>query len=449
MDRRLIDVEHLTIELTDGERDILHGNHGATLQKVLETVVRYAEALGAERLVDIEGPGHFVIPWASPGIAPPLEMLDELAEAGLETTHPFTLDPCSPLDFEPLDLTEAQQQLVLEMYRDQVPYDRRLLQLGLRDPDAYTCNPYVPEVGNTPEEGTILAWSESACAVFANSVLGARTNRNGAIMDLLSNIVGKTPLTGLLTDEGRRATRLVRIDTAELPHPQLLGAVLGRLVLADVPYIVGLDRFLGPGLNETTRDYLQEMGAGCATYGAVGLYHVENITPEAVAQDRDLLNPQSTTHVIDDRELDDLMSSFPKMWSREGARPERCFIGCPHLSLKQLNWWSDKIHRALKKRSRSRLAVDTLICTAPGVLEKFKTNVDAYDRLVDAGVKLGVTCVETLFEGGVIGDAKVVTNSTKLRAYAPAAFFADEELLEVMVSGKIGANTKPSGGAGS
>ena len=384
----MIDLEHLTIDMTDEERDTLRGEHGATLQKIMETVVRYAEALGAERLVDIEGPGHFVIPWASPGIAPPLEMLDELAEAGLETTHPFTLDPCSPLDFEPLDLTEAQQQLVLEMYRDQVMYDRRLLQLGLRDRDAYTCNPYVPEVGNAPEQGTILAWSESACAVFANSVLGARTNRNGAIMDLLSNIVGKTPLTGLLTDEGRRATRLVRIDTAELPHPQLLGAVLGRLVLADVPYIVGLDRFLGPGLNETTRDYLQEMGAGCATYGAVGLYHVENITPEAVAQGRDLLNPQSTTHVIDDRELDDLMSSFPKMWSREGARPERCFIGCPHLSLKQLNWWSDKIHRALKKRSRSRLAVDTLICTAPEVLKAFKTDVDSLQGLISSGVQL-------------------------------------------------------------
>jgi hypothetical protein len=83
--------------------------------------------------------------------------------------------------------------------------------------------------------------------------------------------------------------------------------------------------------------------------------------------------------------------------------------------------------------------VDTLICTAPGVLEKFQTDVDAYNRLVDAGVKLGVTCVETLFEGGVIGDAKVVTNSTKLRAYAPAVFFPDEELLEIMVSGEIGA----------
>ena len=75
----MIDVEDLTIELTDEERDTLSGKHGAALQKVMETVVLYAEALGAERLVDIEGPGHFVIPWASPGIAPPLEMLHELA----------------------------------------------------------------------------------------------------------------------------------------------------------------------------------------------------------------------------------------------------------------------------------------------------------------------------------------------------------------------------------
>jgi predicted aconitase len=203
-DERPPDIENLSIELTDDERDTLEGRRGVTLQKVMETVVRYAEALGAERLVEIEGPGHFVIPWASPGIAPPLEMLDELAEAGLETTHPFTLDPCAPLDFEPLDLTGDQQHLVQEMYSDQKAYDRRMLQLGMRDPDAYTCNPYLPEVGNVPEEGSIVAWSESACAVFANSVLGARTNRNGAIMDLLSNIVGKTPLTGLLTDEGRR-----------------------------------------------------------------------------------------------------------------------------------------------------------------------------------------------------------------------------------------------------
>jgi predicted aconitase len=438
MGQTALDLDNLSIELTEDERATLRGERGAVLRKVIETVVRYAEALGAERLVDIEGPGHFVIPWASPGIAPPLEMLDELAEAGLVTTHPFTLDPCAPLDFEPLDLTESQRKKVLEMYRDQKPYDRRLLQLGLRDPDAYTCNPYVPEVGNDPAKGTVVAWSESACAVFANSVLGARTNRNGAIMDLLSNIVGKTPLIGLLTDEGRKATHIVQLETAELPHPQLLGAAIGRLVLADVPFIVGLDRFLGPGLNTTTRDYLQEMGAGCATYGAVGLYHVENITPEAVALGSELVEPDATNHVMGDRELGELRSSFPKLWSTEGARPERCFIGCPHLSFEQLQWWADRILGRLGETGRERLAIDTLICSAPAVLEKIKTDKATVARLTDAGVNLGVTCVETLFEGGVIGDAKVITNSTKLRAYAPAVFFPDDELLEIMVSGEIG-----------
>jgi hypothetical protein len=113
-----------------------------------------------------------------------------------------------------------------------------------------------------------------------------------------------------------------------------------------------------------------------------------------------------------------------------------------------MNWWSEKIHHALQECGQSRLAIDTLICTAPGVLEVFKTDVEAYDRLIDAGVKIGVTCVETLFEGGVIGDAKVVTNSTKLRAYAPAVFFPEDELLGIMVSGRIGAETAPSGEAG-
>ena len=86
----MTDLENLGVTLTEDERDLLQGKRGPILQKVMTTVVRYAEALGAERLVEIERPGHFVLSWASPGIAPPLEMLDELAEAGLRTTHPFT-----------------------------------------------------------------------------------------------------------------------------------------------------------------------------------------------------------------------------------------------------------------------------------------------------------------------------------------------------------------------
>lgn len=407
------------------------------MQKVMKTVVLYGEALGAERLVDIEGEGHFVIPWASPGIAPPLEMLDELVAAGLKTKHPFTLDPNAPLDFENLGLRPEQEQALEHMYRDQARYDERMLQLGLRDTDAYTCNPYLPEVGNIPKRGTILAWSESACAVFANSVLGARTNRNGAIMDLLANIVGKTPLAGLLTDEGRRATWLVEVRTAKLPNPQLLGAAIGRKVLEDVPFIVGLDCFLGSGLSEETLDYLQEMGAACATHGAVGLYHVENITPEAVDQGTDLLVPDHATYVIDDQELQDLMASYPVMWANKEAKPEKCYIGCPHLSLRQLYWWTDKLHDALQARGQSQLAVETIIFAAPQVLRKFKADAKAHERLKRAGVKLSVTCAETLFEGGVSAGEAVITNSNKLRAYSTARFFPDGELIEILVSGEI------------
>ena len=433
----MTDLENLRIRLTPEEGDILRGKQGPTMQKVMKTVVLYGEALGAERLADIEGDGHFVIPWATPGIGPPLEMLDELVAAGLKTKHPFTLDPKAPLDFENLSLSPEQERVLERMYRYQARYDERMLQLGLRDTDAYTCNPYLPQVGNIPKRGTILAWSESSCVVFANSVLGARTNRNGAIMDLLSNIVGKTPLTGLLSDEGRRATCLVEVRTAKVPHPQLLGGAIGMKVLEDVPFIVGLDRFLGPRLSEETLDYLQEMGAACATYGAVGLYHVEKITPEAVDRGTDLLAPDHATYVIDDQVLKDLMPSYPVMWADKEAKPEKCFLGCPHLSLRQLYWWTNKIHNALQAKGQRQLAVETIICAAPQVLRKFKADVEAYERLRRAGVRLSATCVETLFENELSAGEAILTNSNKLRAYTTARFFPDEELVEILVSGEI------------
>ena len=189
----MADLRNLRIELSEQEWDILHGKQGPTMQKVLNTVVLYGEALAAERLVDIGGVGHFAIPWCAPGIAPPLEMLDELVAASLKTKHPFTLDPRAPLDFENLSLRPKQERTLEQMYQEQAQYDERMLQLGLRDRDAYTCSPCLPEVGNVPKRGTVLAWSESSCVIYANSVLGARSNRNGAIMDLLSNIVGKNP----------------------------------------------------------------------------------------------------------------------------------------------------------------------------------------------------------------------------------------------------------------
>jgi predicted aconitase len=431
-------LKDLKIKLTQDEIEILNGSQGPTKQKIMETVVLYGEALGAERLVDIEGDGHFVIPFVLPGTAPSMEMLAELMAAGLKTKFPFTMDPKAPLDFENLSLKQDQEKILLEMYKDQAQYDEGMVALGLRDEDAYTCNPYLPEVGNTPQRGTILAWSESACAVFANSVLAARTNRNGAIMDLLSNIVGKTPLVGLLTDEGRKATWRVEVKTSSLPYPALLGAVIGRQVMADVPFIVGLDRFLGSGLNQVRTDYLHEMGAACATFGAVGLYHVENITPEAVDYGQDLLAPEHHLYVVDDRTIQDEQDSYRVLWADKEAKPTKCFIGCPHLSLGQMNWWANKISDALKAKNQRHLAVQTIICAAPDTLEKFRADHKAaHEGLQHAGVKFSVTCAMTLFDNDLSADEAIITNSNKLRAYTTARFFPDDELSDILVAGEI------------
>ena len=433
----MTNLENLNIKLSQEELDLLHGSQGSTMQKVMKTVVLYGEALEAERLADIEGPGHFVIPWSSPGIAPPLELLEELADAGLKTKFPFTLDPRPPFDFENLFVRPEEEAAIEAMYCNQARYDELMIQLGLRDQDAYTCNPYQPEVGNIPVRDAVLAWSESACAVYANSVLGARTNRNGAIMDILTNIVGKTPLAGLLTDEGRKATWLVEIMTEKQPTPQLLGAAIGLKVLEDVPYIVNLDRYLNPELDADTTDFLQEMGTACATYGAVGLFHVENITPEAVDFGKDLLVPGFQTYVIDEHELQKLFDSFPLLRTDENAKPERCYIGCPHLSLHQLYWWANAIHVALQVHKKKHLEIDTVLCAAPKVLELFKKDGSVYLQLKEAGIKFSPACSETIFETRLCSGRPILTNSTKLRAYTTARFMPDEVLVEALVTGKV------------
>ncbi len=213
------------MRLTSEEQAILDGEHGKPLQKAVKAVVLYGEAVGASHLVDIEGEGHFSISDSTPGVSAPLELLTELTQANLRTKFDFTLDPKEPLDFKNLGLTEAQKIEFRRMYPTSQQYQHHMRALGLKNRQAYTCSPYVFEDGNIPQFGQILAWSESSCVVYANSALGARTNRTAAILDLLSNIVGKTPYFGLLTDEGRKAERLIEVKTETLPHPQLLATL--------------------------------------------------------------------------------------------------------------------------------------------------------------------------------------------------------------------------------
>jgi predicted aconitase len=427
------------LRLTRPERGILDGKKGEVWQKVMKTVALYAEACGARRMVPINGAAHMVISQAMEGLGPRIEMLEELVGAGLKIGLPFTVDP-KPIDERGPDWTREQKKAFQKLYGRQSDFEALLKKLGLRDDDAFTCTCYLPQVGNIPRRGAYLAWSESSAVVFANSVLGARTNRNGAIMDLLCNLTGRAPFFGLLTDRGRKAAWLIEIKTSGLPEAQVLGGIIGKRVGGAVPYLTGLDVFLGSRLNQATVDYLKEMGAACAALGAVGLYHVENITPEACDQKRRLLTEDCQTLIIRDADLLAARKSFPVLWTNKRARPYLCLVGCPHLSLRELYWWAGNLSRVLREFGRSRIQVRTILCAAPQVLKAFRKRGRVYQKLVRAGVELSGVCSEQVMNNPHVSDKAVITNSNKLRAYTTARYFPSQELLGILATGKIGAN---------
>jgi predicted aconitase len=422
------------MDLTSEERAILIGDQGEILRKAMESVVLYGEIFNAKRLVPIDGAPHLVTSVAVNVIKPYFKMVNDLIGAGLRTSKPFTVDP-RPLDYENVQCGLLQKILFKFIFGKQKAYEEKLVQLGLKDLNAFTCTCYLPEVGNVPKKGDILSWSESSAVVFANSVLGARTNRNSAGIDLLCNIVGKAPLFGLLTDEGRRAMWLVEVKTSALPNAQLLGSAIGMRVVEDVPYVIGLNQFLGQGLNEASIAYLKDLGAAAASNGAVGLYHIENITPEAVEIKSDLLVTGYQKYVVDDAELEQVMRSYPVLWKHENARPYRCFIGCPHLTFQQLVWWAQQIYEALEKLNQKRVKVDTILCTAPDVAERFKECREEFEKLVSSGVKITSICPLMYMSNPLTLNKPVITNSNKLRTYSPARFFLDGQVLAIVCRG--------------
>jgi predicted aconitase len=228
---------------------------------------------------------------------------------------------------------------------------------------------------------------------------------------------------------------LVEVKTSRVPNAQVLGSAIGMKVVEDVPYITGLDQFLGGEITTATRDYLKDMGAASASNGAVGLYHVENLTPEAVEQGRDLLTENYQTYTIDDAEIERVIRSYPVMWRKAEAKPRLCFIGCPHLSLQQLESWSDAIVGALSKRGRTKVAIPTILCAAPDVIEAFAKDRARYEQLQATGARLTSICALMYMNNPLCAKKPVITNSNKLRTYTTAKFMLDDEILEQIVNG--------------
>ena len=422
------------MKLTDEQQAILNGSRGETMAKVMETLVRYGELFGADEMVPVTSRcNHLVTSFGLKALAPVYGLMDQLIEAGAVSSQPFSADP-RPLD--PHVPSSFLQNFVFKhfMYTKQDFYEDQLQKLGLMDKDAFTCTCYMKEVGNTPNKGDILSWSESSAVVYANSVIGARCNRNSGIIDLMGSIVGFVPSFGFLKDEGRRADWVIEIKTTKKPEAQLLGSAIGMKVMEDVPFIRGLDRWLGDTLDESARTYLKDFGAATASNGAVGLYHVEHLTPEAVELGDSLIREGARTYVIDDAELQRVYDSYPVIWKNKNAKPKLCFMGCPHMSLNQLIDWTERVEAGLKAAGNSRVVIPTVFTAAPGVLREFaKTPYAA--RLKATGVITSYICPLMYMNNPLSTSMPVITSSNKLRTYTSARYYTDDEILTQITKG--------------
>ena len=357
--------------------------------------------------------------------------MDEIIDAGLKTPYPFTVDP-RPIDYENVKVGLLNKLIFSKiMYSQQKHYEEQLSKIGLKNKNAFSCTCYLSDVGNTPKYGDILSWAESSAVVYANSVLGARCNRNSGMLDIFGSLLGLVPEFGLLTDEGRKASWVVEIKTSSLPEAQILGSAIGMKVMEDVPYVKGLDKFLGDKLNDQTISYLKDFGAATASNGAVGLYHIENLTPEAKKLGEKLLKEEYKTYVIDDAELERVYKSYPVMWKNKNAKPTLCFIGCPHLTFDQLVSWTHRIEEALQKSGRKKVKVRTIMTTAPDVLSHFKRS-EEYAKLIGFGVKISSICPLMYTNNPIAGSKPIITNSNKLRTYSKSRYYKDEDILKLI-----------------
>ena len=419
--------------LTEEQKALLNGEKGEVMAKIVKTLIMFGDTFGAQRMVPVTSEyGHTVISYGLKVLGPVLDVFDEIIDAGLTDGQKFTADP-RPLDKNVPSSLLDDAVFKIMMYTEQDRYEKQLQKLGITNDDAYTCTCYLPEVGNTPKKGDILSWAESSAVVYANSVLGARCNRNSGMLELMGSIAGFVPEFGLLTDEGRKATWIVEVNCAKKPEAQLLGSAIGMKVLEDVPYVKGLDKWLGTELTDDTCAYLKDFGAATASNGAVGLYHIDNLTPEAKELGEKLIAENAQVYVIDDAELERVQKNYPVIWKDPEAKPQLCFVGCPHLTLSQLKQWTHSIVSELEKNGLSKLQIPTVFTASPSVLKEF-AKLDEAKLLKHRGGIVSYICPLMYMNNPLCKKKAVITCSNKLRTYTSARYYREEEILQMITS---------------
>ena len=398
------------MNLTKKEKSMLDGEQGEGIQKAMEILVALGEIYGAERMIEIKSAQVAGVSYKNLGDAG-LEFLKEWTEKGAMVRVPTTLNPAGMdlMDWKRLGIPDGfaeKQLMVVKAYE----------KMGIKP--TCTCTPYL--VGNLPVFGDHIAWSESSAVCYANSVIGARTNREGGPSALAAAITGRTPLHGYHLEENRRGEFIIEVKCKldKISDFGALGYLVGKKIGHSVPYFEGIRR--------ADMDQLKALGAALAASGAVALFHVEGITPEA--RSHDMISEDAETIVIDSLE--------EAYWELNSKTREidLVAIGCPHASLAEI----ERVVDLLKGREvKTRLWITTSsevkeMAKRKGLLEEIERS--GADIVAD-------TCM-IVAPIRDLGFRNVATNAGKAAFYAPShcglnvRFGSLERCIEAAVTGR-------------
>ncbi|ADC47945.1 aconitase [Methanobrevibacter ruminantium M1] len=391
--------------LTNEEEKMANGEYGETIRKSMDILIALGDIYGAEKFVDIKSAQVSGVSYKTIGQAG-LEYLEDLAstseiiynengtisdKSGIATIS-ATLNPAGT------DLDNWEDfGFPADFARKQVDICNAYGALGIST--TCTCTPYL--IGNVPRFGDHVSWSESSAVAYVNSVIGARTNREGGPGALAAAIVGKTPLYGFHLEENRKANLLVEVES-ELERADFgaLGYAVGQIVKDGIPYFKMQNKPY-----EVSNGNLKALGAALASSGAVALYHVEDVTPEfANAAIDDVENKITITK-------DDIVSTREKLSTADGYADLVC-LGCPHASLEEVK----EVAEIVKGK---KIKNELWVCTSINIKEAAK-RLGYLETIEKAGGKI---CCDTCMVVAPIeqmGYEVIGVNSAKAANYVPS-----------------------------
>lgn len=405
--------------LTKEEEKILDGEQGSGFQKAMELLVALGDIYGAKKLIEISSAHLSSVAYASSGDTG-IRFLERMVEDKayfkvLTTLNPHSIehDRWKELGF-PEEYAKKQLRII-EAYKK------------LRAIGTFTCTPFL--IGNCPRYGEHVAWAESSALSFINTVIGTRTNREGALSALSAGLIGKTPLYGLHLSENRKGKVLVNIE-AELKHGSdysALGYNIGKKVGNKVPVFTKIPKDVGSS-------DINAMCAALAVSGAVPMSHIVSVTPEASTVEKAFGGERPKEILTFDRA--ELKGTYEDLGSnRTGADVDLVILGCPH-------YWYDQLAETarLLEGKKVREGIDLWVCTSTPIMMVAKRT--GYIDIIEASGAKVVCSYCPAVTKNFFGWKTMATDSTKQTFYGygvlgvDVVFGTTEDAIHAAITGK-------------